>query len=47
MRWTVEGAQSLLHLRAIYLNGDWTAFVAHRIQNEQDNLYPYKTSIAA
>jgi hypothetical protein len=47
MRWTVEGAQSLLHLRAIYLNGDWTAFAAHRIQNEQDNLYPYKTSIAA
>lgn len=46
MRWTVEGAQSLLHLRALYLNGDWKAFVAHRIQAEQQRLYPYKNSLA-
>jgi hypothetical protein len=39
MRWTVEGAQSLLHLRAIYLNGDWAAFVQHRIEAEQHSLY--------
>jgi hypothetical protein len=45
MRWTVEGAQSLLHLRAIYLNGDWPTFVAYRIQNEQTSLYPYKTCL--
>jgi len=46
MRWTVEGAQSLLQLRAIYLNGDWSNFVAHRIENEQSALYPYKYSLA-
>lgn len=46
MRWSVEGAQSLLHLRAIYLNGDWPTFVNHRIQQEQSRLYPYKTSLA-
>jgi hypothetical protein len=38
MRWTVEGAQSMLHLRSIYLNGDWKEFDQHRIQNEQNTL---------
>jgi len=47
MRWTVEGAQALLHLRALYLNGDWPAFVSHRIQREQNRLYPYKTLLPA
>jgi len=46
MRWTVAGAQSLLHLRAIYLNGNWSAFVNYRIQQEQEDLYPYKASLA-
>ena len=46
MRWTVEGAQSLLHLRALYLNGDWPIFIGHRIQQEQDQLYPYKNQLA-
>ncbi|MEO5937045.1 MAG: ISKra4 family transposase [Terriglobales bacterium] len=46
MRWTVDGAQALLHLRAIYINGDWPAFVTYRIQKEQDRLYPYKTMVA-
>jgi hypothetical protein len=43
MRWTVEGAQSLLHLRALYLNGNWRSFVAYRIEEEQKCIYPYKT----
>ena len=47
MRWTVVGAQSLLHLRALYLNGDWNAFIAYRIEHEQKRLYPYKNSLAA
>lgn len=47
MRWTVEGAQALLHLRAIYLNGDWPTFVAYRIQQEHTSLYPYKTLLPA
>jgi hypothetical protein len=46
MRWTVEGAQSLLYLRALYLNGDWQSFVAYRIEQEQKHIYPYKTSLA-
>lgn len=39
MRWTVDGAQSMLYLRSIYLNGDWLEFDEHRIQAEQDTLY--------
>ena len=40
MRWTVAGAQAMLHLRATYLNGDWEAFCEYRIQQEQSRLYP-------
>lgn len=47
MRWTVAGAQALLHLRALYLNGDWRSFVNYRIECEQKQLYPYKPSLAA
>jgi hypothetical protein len=39
MRWTLEGAQAMLHVRAIYLNGDWDAFVTYRIDTEQRRLY--------
>jgi hypothetical protein len=39
MRWTACGAQSLLHLRAVYLNGDWDDYLEYYIQTEQDTLY--------
>jgi hypothetical protein len=39
MRWTVTGAQALLHTRALYLNGDWQDFMNHRIETEQNELY--------
>jgi len=39
MRWTTHGAQSLLHLRAIYLNGDWKTYLESHIQNEQATQY--------
>ena len=39
MRWTVEGAQAMLHLRSIYLNGDWDPFLQHRIEAEQTALH--------
>ena len=29
----------MLHLRAIYLNGEWDYFVNYRIETEQDTLY--------
>lgn len=39
MRWTVEGAQAMLHLRAVYLNGRWDDFIEYHIQAEQERLY--------
>jgi hypothetical protein len=42
MRWTVDVAQAMLHLRAIYLNGQRDAFVNNRIETEQVRLYAQK-----
>lgn len=42
MRWRIAGAQAILSLRALYVNDDWDAFHADRIQTEQRKLYPYK-----
>jgi hypothetical protein len=39
MRWTVNGAQAMLHLRAIHLNDCWDDFVNYRIEAEQTRLY--------
>ena len=39
MRWTVEGAQAMLHIRALYLNGQWEEFLEHRVEQEQTRLY--------
>ena len=39
MRWTVSGAQAMLHLRATYLNDQWDEFIEDRIEREQIRLY--------
>jgi hypothetical protein len=39
MRWTVEGAQAMLHIRALYLNEQWEDFLAFRVAEEQSRLY--------
>lgn len=40
MRWVLEGAQSMLHLRSIHLSGLWDEFTAYRIKRETQRLYP-------
>ena len=39
MRWTVSGAQAILHVRATYLNDQWDEFIEDRIVREQTRLY--------
>jgi hypothetical protein len=39
MRWTVEGAQAMLHVRALYLNDQWGDFIEFRAEREQTRLY--------
>ena len=45
MRWRTVGAQAMLDLRSVFLNGDWDAFQQHRIEEEHRKLYPYKKII--
>jgi len=42
MHWCIPGAQAMLHLRAIYLNGDWDTFQGYRIETATQQLYPYR-----
>ena len=42
MRWCISGAQSMLDLRAIHLNGDWEVFQKYRIKTDTRKLYPYR-----
>jgi len=46
MRWELEGAQAMLSLRAVYLNGLWDQFIAYRITTEQSRLYGEDTQHA-
>lgn len=40
MRWRTIGAQAMLDLCAVFLNGDWDAFQQHRIEVKHCKLYP-------
>lgn len=40
MRWCIPGAQAVLNLRAVYLNGDWDGFQRYRIRAATRTLYP-------
>lgn len=42
MRWTTEGAQSMLDLRTVFLNDEWEMFQKNRIEENDRKLYPYK-----
>jgi hypothetical protein len=47
MRWTKEGAQALLDLRAVRLNGDWDAYWQFHRHKEHERLYGNKRSVCA
>jgi len=40
MRWTPAGAEPMLQLRAVDINGDWEAFWAFHVAQERKRLYP-------
>ena len=44
MRWTINGAQAMLHMRAVYLGGQWNEFVNYRIATEQATLYRHSAA---
>ncbi len=45
MRWRVPGAQAILKLRAVMLNGDWEQFQQAHAEVNCRNLYPYRDFI--
>ena len=47
MRWKVPGAQAMLALRTIRINGDWEAFQDFRIRRETQRLYPHAATFQA
>ena len=36
---SADGAQAMLDLRAVYLNGEWEAFWSYHVEQEDDRLY--------
>jgi hypothetical protein len=47
MHWTVEGAQAMLEVRAVYQSNHWKTFQTSRIIQEQARLHPHRALIAA
>lgn len=45
MRWKTEGAQSILDLRATYINEDWKDFQEYRTNKNLHELYPYRDQV--
>lgn len=39
MRWEHVGAQAMIYLRALFLNGSWREFIDYRVEQEQATLY--------
>ena len=42
MHWTRGGAQAMLDLRSLHVNGDWDAYQQYRIGCETKKLYPWR-----
>jgi len=40
MRWTLEGARSMLHVRAAFQSDHWEAFLADRVSAETERIHP-------
>ena len=47
MRWTIKGAQAMLNMRSVNLNGNFDEFNQYRIQQQAKKLYPHANTIAA
>ena len=42
MHWTRAGAQAMLDVRSIHINGDWDQYQKYRIECETKRLYPWR-----
>jgi len=42
MHWTADGAQAMLNVRSVYVNGDWDDYQNYRIDQQAKRLYPFQ-----
>ena len=42
MRWTLEGARSMLHVRAAFQSEHWESFLADRMSGEAERTHPHR-----
>jgi hypothetical protein len=47
MRWKEAGAQAMLDLRSVHLNGEWDDFWRHKVKREHERLYGQSAQAAA
>ena len=45
MHWTRDGAQAMLDVRSIHVNGDWDQYQTFRITQETEKLYPWRALV--
>jgi hypothetical protein len=45
MHWTPAGAQAMLEVRSVQVDGDWEAYQAYRIERETATLYPHRNLV--
>jgi hypothetical protein len=45
MHWTPSGAQAMLDVRSVHVDGDWESYQAYRIQQELRELYPNRSLV--
>jgi hypothetical protein len=46
MHWTMTGAQAMLDVRSVHVNGAWEEYQAYRIERETERLYPNRSLFA-
>jgi hypothetical protein len=42
MHWTPAGAQAMLDVRSVHVDGEWEKYQEYRIEQERRQLYPYR-----
>jgi hypothetical protein len=46
MHWTLQGAQAMLDLRSVYIEGQWEKYQTYRVAREAERLYPHRELVA-
>ena len=41
-RWSMQGAEALLKLRALRANGDWNAYWGHHLAQERQRVHEFR-----